>query len=118
MLKRLAALALQWAWLGSWANFAFFWASGFVFRLGWRYFSLVFFRNGFARLYGRGVATDMPDELIAQGVLDHAGMHALQQLTAGKRVKGAAECRLAWQRKTQIKAAQATQLAVGLQAIH
>jgi hypothetical protein len=27
--QRLAALALQWAWLGGRTNFSFFWASGF-----------------------------------------------------------------------------------------
>ena len=60
----------------------------------------------------------MADELIAQGVLDHARVHALHQLTAGKLFKGATEGGLTGQRKTQIKAAQSAQFAVGLQAIY
>jgi len=60
----------------------------------------------------------VPYELPAQGVLDHARMHALDQFTGGKFFKGAAECGFAWQRKTQIKAAQSAQFAVRLQAIH
>src|SRR5690606_12638860 len=87
----LAALALQGAGLGGRANFAFCWTTTFVFGLGFDHLHLVLFCNGLARLYRRGVTADVPDELIAQGVLDHACMHALDQFTGGKLFKRATE---------------------------
>ena len=114
----LAALALQSAGLGGRANFAFWWTTAFVFGQGFGHFGLVLFGNGLARLYRRGVTADVPYELLAQGVLDHACMHTLHQLATGKLFKGATERGFAWQRKAQIKAAQSAQFAVGLQAIY
>ena len=116
----LAALALQRTGLGGRANFAFCWATTFVFRLDWHqgHLHLVLLCDGLARLYRRGVTADVPYELMAQGVLNHAGMHTLHQLLPGKRFKGAAEGGLAGQCKTQIKAAQSAQFAVSLQAIY
>jgi len=97
LLKRLAALALQWAWFGRWANLAFWWTPGFVLWLGWGHFGLVLFCNRLPCLYGRGVAADVSDELATQGVLDHARVHTLDQLAGGKFAKGPAEGGLAWQ---------------------
>ena len=54
---------------------------------------------------------------MAQSVLNHAGMYALDQLTAGKLLKGTAERGLTGHCKAQIKTAQAAQFAVRLQAI-
>ena len=118
MRQRLAALALQGAGLGGRTYFAFLRATRFVFELGWGHFSLVLFGNGFTRLYGRGVPADVTDELLAQGVFDHARMHALHQLAGGKLGKRPAEGGLAWHGKTQIEAAQPAQFAVGLQTLY
>jgi putative transposase len=49
----------------------------------------VLLRNRLACLYDARVPADVTDELIAQGALDHAAMHALHQFTAGKLIKGA-----------------------------
>ena len=80
-------------------------------------FGWVFFSNRLVRLYRSGVAADVANELFAQGVLDHACMHALKQFSGRELLKGAAKGGLTWQCKTQIKAAQAAQFAVRLQAI-
>src|ERR1035437_9564447 len=123
LLQCLTTLALQGTWLSGRTHFTFFGTSRFVYwhlRFGFAcvLFSLVFFSNRLACLYGRGVAADVPAELIAQGILDHAGMHALNEFTGGKLFKGTTEGGLTGQRKTQIKAAQSAQFAVSLQAIH
>ena len=61
------------------------------FGLGLVHGHLVFFCNGLACLYGCRVTADVADELIAQGVFNHAGMHTLDQLTTSKLIKSAAE---------------------------
>ena len=95
--QRLAALAFQWAGLWGGAYFAFLRATTFLFELGWGHFSLVLFGNRLACLYGRGVPADVPYELFAQGVLDHACMHTLHQLATGKLIKDPAEGGLTWE---------------------
>jgi hypothetical protein len=79
---------------------------------------LSIFDNGLSRLYRRGVTADVSNELIAQGILDHACMHTLDQFVGGEFTKGTAESGLTWQCMAQINAAQSAQFAVGLQAIY
>ena len=90
-----------------------------MFGLGWQgRFGFVLSGNRLAYLYGRGVAANVAYELFAQGVLNHAGMHALDEFTGGEFSKGPAEGGFAGQCKAQIKAAQAAKFAVRLQAIY
>ena len=64
-----------------------------------------FFCNRLPRLFGGGVATDVTDELLAQGVFDLGRMHALNQHAGGKFAKRSAYGGLVWQCKAQIKPA-------------
>ena len=71
-------------------------------------------RAAIGSLSGRGVPADVAYELFAQGDLNHARVHTLHQLAAGKLIKGPAEGGITWPCITQIESAQAAQLAVGV----